>query len=90
MTMNRNVEKFPITIGELIVALSDAAFEVCKEKKDAYFLVALALKHLLGRAHRDKPPIATQLATGAETERKSICASNRQSVREPLYRQAKA
>jgi hypothetical protein len=90
MTMNRNVEKFPITIGELIVALSDAAFEVCKDKRDAYFLVALALKHLLGRAHRDKTPIATQLVTGAETERKSICASNRQSVREPLYRQAKA
>jgi len=90
MTMNRNVEKFPITIGELIVALSDAAFEVCKDKRDAYFLVALALKHLLERAHRDKPPIATQLVAGAETERKSICASNRQSVREPLYRQAKA
>ena len=90
MTMNRNVEKFPITIGELIVALSDAAFEVCKDKRDAYFLVALALKHLLGRAHRDNPPIATQLVTGAETERKSIGASNRQSVREPLYRQAKA
>jgi hypothetical protein len=41
--------------------LSDAAFEICKDKRDAYFLVALALKHLLGRAHRDKPPIATQL-----------------------------
>jgi len=88
--MNRNVEKVPITIGELVVALSDAAFEVCKDKRDAYFLVALALKHLLERAHRDKPPIATQLVAGAETERKSICASNRQSVREPLYRQAKA
>lgn len=90
MTMNCNVEKFPITIGELIVALSDAAFEVCREKRDAYFLVALALKHLLGRAHRDKTPIATQLVAGTETGRKSICASNRQSVRETLYRQAKA
>ncbi len=90
MTMNRNGDKFPTTIGELIVELSDAAFEVCEEKRDAYFLVALALTHLLGRAHRDKTPIATRLIAGAETERESICASNRQSVREPLYRQAKA
>jgi hypothetical protein len=58
MTMNRNGDKFPTTIGELIVELSDAAFEVCEEKRDAYFLVALALTHLLGRAHRDKTPIA--------------------------------
>ncbi len=33
MTMNRNVNKFHTTIGELIVALSDAAFEVCAEKR---------------------------------------------------------
>jgi hypothetical protein len=49
MTMNRNVDKIHTTIGELVVALSDAAFEVCAEKRDAYFLVALALKHLLRR-----------------------------------------
>lgn len=54
MTMNRNVGKFHSTIGELIVALSDAAFEVCAEKREAYILVALALKRLLGRAQRDK------------------------------------
>jgi hypothetical protein len=61
MTMNRNVEKFNSTIGDLVVALSDAAFEVCAEKRDAYLLVALALKRLLGRAQRDRAPIATQL-----------------------------
>ena len=61
MTMNRNVEKFNSTIGVLVVALSDAAFEVCAEKRDAYLLVALALKRLLGRAQRDRAPIATQL-----------------------------
>jgi hypothetical protein len=54
MTMNRNVDKIHTTIGELVVALSDAAFEVCAEKGDAYFLVALALKHLLRRTQRDQ------------------------------------
>jgi len=63
MTMNRNVNKFHTTMGELIVALSDAAFEVCAEKRDASLLVTLALKHLLGRAQRDKAPyVGTQLA----------------------------
>jgi hypothetical protein len=59
MTMNRNVEKFNSTIGDLVVALSDAAFEVCAEKRDAYLLVALALKHLLRRTQRDE---ATDIA----------------------------
>ena len=54
MTMNRNVDKIHTTIGALVVALSDAAFEVCAEKRDAYFLVALALKHLLRTTQRDK------------------------------------
>jgi len=40
--MNRNVDKIHTTIGELVVALTDAAFEVFVEKKDAYFLVDLA------------------------------------------------
>ncbi len=57
MTMNRNVNKFHTTIGELIVALSDAAFEVCAEKRDPYLLVALALKHLLGRAQLHLPKL---------------------------------
>jgi len=61
MTMNRNVDKIHTTIGELVVALSDAAFEVCAEKRDAYLLVALALKRLLGRAQLDRGPIAAQL-----------------------------
>jgi hypothetical protein len=84
MPMNRKLHKVSTTIGELIVALSDAAFEVCKEKRNAYFLVALALDHLLGRAQRHKTTIAIQLVAGAETKRKSIRASNRQSVRELL------
>ena len=55
MTMNRNVDKIHTTIGELVIALSDAAFEVCAEKRDAYFLVTLALKHLLGEHGEIKP-----------------------------------
>jgi hypothetical protein len=54
MTMNRNVDKIHTTIGELVVALSDAAFELCAKKRDAYFLVALAFKHLLKRRQRDE------------------------------------
>jgi hypothetical protein len=62
MTMNRNVDKIHTTIGELVVALSDAAFELCAKKRDAYFLVALAVKHLLRRTQRDKAAyVATQL-----------------------------
>jgi hypothetical protein len=61
MMINRNVDKIHTTIGALVVALSDAAFEVCAEKRDAYLLVALALKRLLGRAQLDRAPIATQL-----------------------------
>jgi hypothetical protein len=56
MTMNRNVDKFDTTIGELVAALSDAAFEVCANKGEVYLLVALALKSLLGRAQRDRAP----------------------------------
>jgi hypothetical protein len=52
--MNRNVDKIHTTIGELVVALTDAAFEVFVEKKDAYSLVDLAVKYLLRRTHRDK------------------------------------
>ncbi|MGE5306616.1 MAG: hypothetical protein ACM3TN_25195 [Alphaproteobacteria bacterium] len=54
MTMNRNADKIHTTIGELVVALSDAAFEICAEKRDAYFLAALAPKHLLRKTQRDK------------------------------------
>jgi hypothetical protein len=52
--MNRNVDRIHTTIGELVVALSEGAFEVCAEKKDAYFLLDLALKYLLRRTQRDK------------------------------------
>ena len=54
LTINRNVDKIHRTTGELVVALTDAAFEVCAEKKDAYFLADLALKYLLRRTQRDK------------------------------------
>ncbi len=50
----RAKDKIHTTIGELVVALSDGAFEVCAEKRDAYFLVASALKHLLRRTQRDE------------------------------------
>jgi len=48
--MSRKVDKFDTTIGELVAALSDVAFGVCANQRQAYFLVALALKSLLGRA----------------------------------------
>lgn len=34
------------TLGELIAALSDAAFEVCSDENDAYLLVSLALEDI--------------------------------------------
>jgi len=53
--MIRNVDKIQPTIGDLVLALTDARFEVCAEKRDAYFLVTLALKHLLGEHGEIKP-----------------------------------
>src|SRR4029453_4604586 len=54
--MSREVDKFDTTIGELVAALSDVGFGVCANQRQAYFLVALALKSLLGRAQGDKVP----------------------------------
>lgn len=48
MLTNGNLKRTDTTFGELIVALSDAAFEICSDKKEAYALVATALKDLLG------------------------------------------
>ena len=85
MKMNRNVDKFPTTIGELIVALSDAAFEVCREKRDAYFLVALALKHFLGKAHRKKIPIAARLVAGRRKRKEEhLCFESTKCTRTSL------
>lgn len=47
MLRNGNLKRTDTTFGELIAALSDAAFEICPDKKEAYGLVATALKDLL-------------------------------------------
>ena len=59
--MNRNVDKFDTTIGELVAALSDVAFEVCTDKVEAYFLVALALKSLLGKAQGSRISVSERI-----------------------------
>ena len=93
MTMNRNVDKIHTTIGELVVALSDAAFKVCAEKRDAYFLVALALKQSSGRARRDKAPyVGTQLAAaypGSLVVVRSAAAAPTPHLLKLLFRDAK-
>lgn len=38
------------TLGDLIAALSDAAFEYCEDKRGAYLLASLALEAILKRA----------------------------------------
>lgn len=43
-------EKIHTTVGDLIVAVSDAAFEFCNDKRVAYFLAGLALKAMLKKA----------------------------------------
>ncbi|MBI2996853.1 MAG: hypothetical protein HYY46_00130 [Deltaproteobacteria bacterium] len=40
-------ERVDTTVGELIAALSDAAFELCSDEKEAYLLVSLALEDIL-------------------------------------------
>jgi hypothetical protein len=93
MTMNRNVDKIHTTIGELVVALSDAAFKVCAEKRDAYFLVALALKQSSGRARRDKAPyVGTQLAAaypGSLVVVRSAAAAPTPHLLKLMFRDAK-
>ena len=47
MRRNGNRKRIDTTLGDLIVALSDAAFDICSDKKEAYAVVATALKDLL-------------------------------------------
>lgn len=53
MIKNGNPVRIDTTLGELIAALSEAAFQVSQEKKEAYLFVALALQNILrGTARR--------------------------------------
>ena len=46
--MRTNVEHYlDTTLGELISAISDAAFEVCNDKETAYLLASIALEDIL-------------------------------------------
>ena len=50
MRDNHEAERVNTTLGDLVVALSDAAFELCEDKKGAYLLAGLALEAILKRA----------------------------------------
>jgi hypothetical protein len=45
-SMKLIAERVDTTLGELIAALSDAAFELCGDEKEAYILVSLALEDI--------------------------------------------
>jgi len=55
MTANRDDQRIDTTLGDLIVALSDAASELYEDKRSAYLLASLALNEVLKTAHWKKP-----------------------------------
>jgi hypothetical protein len=50
MRPNHEQESIKTTLGDLIVAVSDAAFECCEDKRGAYLLAGLALNEIIERA----------------------------------------
>ncbi len=51
MKTNHVDEGIDITRSDLIMAVSDAAFELCEDKRETYILAGLALEEILKRAH---------------------------------------
>lgn len=51
MRADREEERIDTTMGELIAALTDAAFEIYDDKTASYLLASLALEEILKKAH---------------------------------------
>jgi hypothetical protein len=49
MKVNRNDHRIDTTLGELIAAISDVAFEYSNDTKEAYHLTRLVLVQILER-----------------------------------------
>lgn len=49
MESNHNQERIDTTLGDLIEALTEAAFEFSAEETDAYVLAGVALEQILKR-----------------------------------------
>ena len=63
MRVSHKEERIDTTLGDLVVAVSDAAFEVCDEKKGAYLLAGLVLEEILKKA-----PLRTSDIAGLSEE----------------------
>ena len=63
MRGNHEEERIQTTLGDLVVAVSDAAFELCEDKKGAYLLAGLVLEEILKKA-----PLRTSNITGLSEE----------------------
>lgn len=50
MEIDHKESKIDTTVGDLVVALSDAAFELFEDKTTAYLLASLALEEILKKA----------------------------------------
>lgn len=50
MRPNHEQESIKTTLGDLVVAVSDAAFELYQDERGAYLLAGLALEAILKRA----------------------------------------
>ena len=49
MESNHNQERIDVTLGDLIEALTEAAFEFSANERDAYVLAALAMEQIFKR-----------------------------------------
>ena len=50
MTRNHQQERIQSTLGDLIVAVSDAAFELYGNDRETYLLASVALEEILKKA----------------------------------------
>lgn len=51
MKTNHVEENIDTTLGDLIIAVNDTAFEFCEDKRRAYILAGFALEEILKKAY---------------------------------------
>ena len=66
MKTNHLEDRIDTTLGDLIIAVNDAAFEFYEDKRKAYILASLALEDILKRAHVRTPKHGESQLRGSE------------------------
>ena len=56
MNINVQLKKQPLTVGDLVVAVTDVAFEMSKDEKKAYEIARVVVGNLLKRLPTKSAP----------------------------------